>query len=86
MSICRKIAHKKRDAQLGQVIEVLVEDTADADGYVLVGRHPGQAPEVDGCTYLTSSTAQKGDFVKARVTQVSDHDLVAEPVADIIQE
>ena len=40
----------------------------------------GQAPEVDGKTYLVSSDAREGDMVEARVVSRSDHDLLAEPI------
>ena len=37
----------------GREIEVLVEGPSDESEYVLMGRHEGQAPEIDGQVYLT---------------------------------
>ncbi len=74
----RRIARDRNEALLGKTIEVLVEGKADDAGYVLVGRHAGQAPEVDGVTYLTSSSASLGDIVTAKVIEVGAFDIVAE--------
>jgi ribosomal protein S12 methylthiotransferase len=78
MALQRRIGRERNAALLGKTIQVLVEGAADDAGYVLVGRHAGQAPEVDGVTYLTSSSASSGDIVTAKVTKVGDFDIVAE--------
>ena len=65
---------------IGKIVRVLVEGSADDLGYVLEGRHRGQAPEVDGKTYLVSSDARVGEIMDARVVSNSDHDLLAEPI------
>ena len=78
LAVQRRISRARQRALLGGELTVLVEGPADDRGLVLVGRHAGQAPEIDGVTYLTNSDAQVGDFVRARVVKVSDHDLVAE--------
>ncbi len=80
MKVQRVIARENNLGMVGKFVRVLVEDSADEAGYVLVGRHRGQAPEVDGKTYLVSSDARVGDIVDARVVSHSDHDLVAEPI------
>lgn len=80
MGAQRAIARRLNRAMIGAEIEVLVEGADDDRGYVLRGRHRGQAPEVDGVTYLVSSEVKKGEIVKARVIDSSDHDLVAEPI------
>jgi len=80
MAAQRKIARRLNRALVGTEIEVLVEAPDDDRGFVLRGRHRGQAPEVDGVTYLVSCEARRGDIVRARVIDSSDHDLVAEPL------
>jgi ribosomal protein S12 methylthiotransferase len=65
----------------GRELEVLVEGKSDESEYVLMGRHEGQAPEIDGQVYLTltgDSTPSPGDFVRARVTHSAEYDLAAE--------
>ncbi len=44
----------------------------------MMGRHAGQAPEIDGCVYLSGGSALPGEFRRVRVTQASDYDLVGE--------
>ncbi len=80
MKVQRVIARENSLRMIGKIVRVLVEDSADEIGYVLEGRHQGQAPEVDGKTYLVSSDARVGDMVDARVVSHRDHDLVAEPI------
>jgi ribosomal protein S12 methylthiotransferase len=79
MALGRRHSEQRNRSLRGSEIEVLVEGGADRDGYVRVGRHRGQAPEVDGVTYLVSSRAQIGDMVRARVVKTGAHDLVAKP-------
>ena len=44
----------------------------------MVGRHAGQAPDVDGVVYLSHGPVQPGTFCTARVASVMDYDLLAE--------
>jgi len=80
MAIQRRISRARNRRLRGRVIRVLVEGSADEAGYVLRGRHAGQAPEVDGSTFLVSCGAVPGDLVEARVVRSGDYDLVAEPL------
>ena len=73
-------AELRADAQaelVGEEIDVLVDGFAEESELLLQGRHEGQAPEIDGRVVLTDGTAQRGDFVRARITQAGPHDLVA---------
>ena len=76
----RRIGRETLRLLNGETIEVLVEDWADDRGYVLAGRHAGQAPDIDGVTYLVSSTAKPGDMVRARIVKTGDYDLVAKEI------
>lgn len=68
---------------LGTRVEVLVDAVGDIDGPAgvrAVGRTGGQAPEVDGVTYLERSLppgTARGDRVPALVTGALGYDLVA---------
>jgi ribosomal protein S12 methylthiotransferase len=50
-----------------------------------MGRHEGQAPEIDGQVYLSlppdGAPPAAGTFVTARVTHSAEYDLAAELVA-----
>ena len=65
-------------AMIGEEVEVLVEKTL-ARGRA-VGRHRGQAPEVDGNVNLSGYTGSEGGFCRARITGAREWDLFAKPV------
>src|SRR5262249_40678685 len=78
MALQRRIAHRKNQALVGRDLEVLVEGVSDEHEYVLMARHAGQAPEIDGQIYLSGGTARPGEIRRVRITQASDYDLVGE--------
>jgi len=82
MSLQKKIAHKKNAALIGRELEVLVEGTSDEHEYVLMGRHRGQAPDIDGQVYLSGGEARAGQIRRVRITQAADYDLVGELFED----
>ena len=62
----------------GEEVEVLVEETGGRSR--AVGRHRGQAPEVDGNVLLSGYRGLPGRFCRARVTGAREWDLIAKPV------
>ncbi|HEY0710791.1 MAG TPA: 30S ribosomal protein S12 methylthiotransferase RimO [Polyangia bacterium] len=83
LRIQRQISKKKMKAMRGREIEVLVEGPSDESEYVLVGRHEGQAPEIDGQVFLTlgpDDAPPVGTIVRARVTGSAEYDLAAEVI------
>jgi ribosomal protein S12 methylthiotransferase len=82
LRIQREISKRKMKAMRGQELDVLVEGASDESEYVLMGRHEGQAPEIDGQVYLTieDHEARPGTFVRARVTNSAEYDLAAEVI------
>jgi ribosomal protein S12 methylthiotransferase len=86
MAMGRRIARQKNKSLIGQTLEVLVEGSSDEHEHVLMGRHRGQAPEIDGQVYLTGTEhlerlPRPGELVQVRVTQASDYDLAGEVLA-----
>jgi ribosomal protein S12 methylthiotransferase len=65
-------------AMIGEKVEVLVEKSRGRGR--AVGRHRGQAPEVDGTVHLTGYAGPAGSFCRARVTGAREWDLFAKPV------
>lgn len=77
----RAISRAHNEAMIDREVEVLVERPSAESELVFVGRIAQQAPEIDGITYLGASDAVRlGAIVRARVTQATDYDLVAEPL------
>ena len=85
LRIQRQVSKKKLRALHGRLLRVLVEGASDESEYLSMGRHEGQAPEIDGQVYLSlppdAPTPTPGTFVDARVTHSAEYDLAAELVA-----
>ena len=83
MAIARRISRRHGQDLVGRELEVLVEGGSDEHEHVLVGRHRGQAPEIDGQIFLSGTEhlarlPRPGEMVKVVVSQASDYDLVGE--------
>lgn len=65
-------------SMVGETVEVLVEATLGRGR--AVGRHRGQAPEVDGNVTLSGYAGPPGRFCRARVTGAREWDLFAKPI------
>jgi ribosomal protein S12 methylthiotransferase len=78
----RAVSAERLGRLVGQEVEVLVDEGAEAgDPGQLIGRTAFQADDVDGCTYLrTGAPIGPGEFVRTKVVETLDYDLVAEPV------
>jgi ribosomal protein S12 methylthiotransferase len=83
LRIQRDISKKKLRAMKGREIEVLVEGPSDESEYLLMGRHEGQAPEIDGQVYLSFADGSgdappaAGTLLRAKVTHSAEYDLAA---------
>jgi ribosomal protein S12 methylthiotransferase len=78
MALQRRIAHAKNAALVGRELEVLVDGASDEHEYVMMARHAGQAPDIDGQVYLSGGEARAGEIRRVEITQASDYDLVGE--------
>jgi ribosomal protein S12 methylthiotransferase len=74
MAVQARVAARRAAAQVGRVVEVLVED---ARRHGLTGRTRTQAPEIDGLITLEGRAAP-GDLVTARVTGADTYDFRGE--------
>jgi ribosomal protein S12 methylthiotransferase len=78
MSIQRDISLRKNKDLIGETLEVLVEGASEESDLVMIGRHRGQAPDIDGCVYLSGGLVLPGQLRKARIVESTDYDLLAE--------
>jgi ribosomal protein S12 methylthiotransferase len=64
----------------------LVEGPSEDSELVMVGRHAGQAPDIDGVVYLsggpTGIEARPGELRSVRIESASDYDLLGELTSD----
>jgi ribosomal protein S12 methylthiotransferase len=83
LELQRAISGERLQRLVGREADVLVDGPAHPDDPgIAVGRTVWQADDVDGCTHLAGPTAQApGAFVRARIVEALDYDLIAEPVA-----
>jgi ribosomal protein S12 methylthiotransferase len=81
MKLQRGISKRKNRALVGRTLDVLVEGPSEESELVFVGRHAGQAPEIDGVVYLSGGEVRPGEMRSVKITRATDYDLLGE-VAD----
>ena len=79
MAIQQKTSNEKLQEKIGKEFEVLVEDKT-FDGKYLIGRTKQDVPDIDGLIYIKNETTEQliDKFVKAKVIEVKDYDLIGE--------
>jgi len=80
MAIQKRINREQNKKLVGQRIQVLVTGTPEETKDLLVGRHEGQAPDIDGQVYINDGLAYPGEIVTVEVTEAHDYDLVGRVV------
>ena len=76
MALQQEISRENLEKQIGKEVEILVEGKS-FDGRTYVGRTYMDVPDIDGIAYLnTDKNLQSGDFVKAKIIDVSNYDLI----------
>ncbi len=71
-----EVTNQKMRAWIGREIKVLVEGFHHETDLLLKGRHYGQAPGVDNIVLINEGTANVGQFVNVKITDVAGIDLV----------
>ncbi len=64
----------------GRIQPVLVEGVCPETDLLLQGRTRYQAPDIDGCVYITDGWANAGEIVNVRISETKVYDLVGEIV------
>lgn len=76
MAVQRKISREANKKLVGSRLQVLVEGASEESDLVMVGRHGGQSPDIDGVVYLSGGEVRPGTIVEVTVTQSTDYDLL----------
>lgn len=80
MLIQRDISLKKNMDKIGKIYDILIEEKVENEN-VYIGRTQFDAPEVDGVVYLnTGKKISIGEFVRAKITDALEYDLIGEVV------
>ncbi len=80
MEIQQNISREKHKAFIGKTLEVVVEGHSEETELLLQGRMSQQAPEIDGVVLINDGQAKIGQFVKVRITDSMEYDLIGEIV------
>ena len=80
MEIQQNISREKHKAFIGKTLEVVVEGHSEETELLLQGRMSQQAPEIDGVVLINDGQAAIGQFVKVRITDSMEYDLIGEIV------
>jgi ribosomal protein S12 methylthiotransferase len=83
MELLREKSRERKATYVGRRLEVLVDGPSEETDLLLAGRHRGQAPEIDGTTYINDGEARAGDLVEVEITESFDYDLVGHIVRKI---
>ncbi|MBK8013832.1 MAG: 30S ribosomal protein S12 methylthiotransferase RimO [Deltaproteobacteria bacterium] len=76
MTSLAKKSRARMESYVGRRLAVLVDGVSDETDLLLTGRHKGQAPEIDGTTYINDGEARTGDIVEVEITEAFDYDIV----------
>ena len=78
MELQQVIAFAHSEEMVGRILDVMIEGKV-ADEPAYVGRTYMDAPNVDGLIFVdTGEALMSGDFVRVRVTQAAEYDLIGE--------
>ncbi|MCF8053302.1 MAG: 30S ribosomal protein S12 methylthiotransferase RimO [Desulfobacterales bacterium] len=77
MAMQAEISRDHNLKHIGLSLPVLVEERIDEQ--LFAGRTATQAPEVDGATYVRSLSLSPGSFVRTRIVEADEYDLIGVP-------
>ncbi|MGA7801463.1 MAG: 30S ribosomal protein S12 methylthiotransferase RimO [Gammaproteobacteria bacterium] len=77
MAVQADISAMRLERRIGQTLTVLVDELHE-DG--AIARSAADAPEIDGCVYVSGDNLAVGEFARVQVTDADEHDLFAAPV------
>jgi len=80
LAVQAEISAEIQKRYIGRMEPVLIEGYSSETDLLLEGRSRFQAPDVDGCVYITEGVASPGDIVLVNITEAHVYDLVGEIV------
>jgi ribosomal protein S12 methylthiotransferase len=79
MSVQQKISKNIQSRYIGQTLKILIDEKQKGEKDIYLGRSEYDAPEVDGVVYVHSQKKLvPGGFVRAKITDAYEYDLVGE--------
>ena len=80
MDIQSHISLAKNQEYVGKTLPVLIEGISRESELLLEGRTTFQAPEIDGCVYITDGQCQAGKISLVTINEAHTYDLVGEVI------
>ena len=80
MLVQQEIAFEKNQAKIGKTLTVLIDAKSKESNGNFLGRSQAEAPEVDGVILVKGNSVRIGEFVKVKIVDYCDYDLVAEVI------
>ena len=77
MSLQQGISSEIHANMIGREMDLVIEGVSEETDLLLQARSYGQAPKIDGLTYINEGWAEPGSFVRAEIVDAGDYDLVA---------
>jgi ribosomal protein S12 methylthiotransferase len=78
MKLQQKISSDINKSYMGKTVDVLIDEPVDDGNSKFIGRTEGDAPEVDGCVYVSGKDLKVGEFYRVKITDTLEYDLVGE--------
>ncbi|MEA2088125.1 MAG: 30S ribosomal protein S12 methylthiotransferase RimO [Candidatus Caldatribacteriota bacterium] len=74
----QSISKEINSSYVGEEMEVLIDEIQSGKPKIAIGRTKGDAPEIDGKIIIKGNKAQVGKFIKVKVIEALEYDLVGE--------
>jgi ribosomal protein S12 methylthiotransferase len=74
----QSISNEINSSYMGKEIEVLIDEIQSGKPKIAIGRTKADAPEIDAKVVIKTDRAQVGKFIKVKVTDAFEYDLVGE--------
>ncbi|MBF8983034.1 30S ribosomal protein S12 methylthiotransferase RimO [Lutibacter sp. B2] len=81
MIMQKDISFEKNKQKTGKIYDILIEE--ELEDFVYIGRTTYDSPEIDGVVYVhTSKKIGIGEFVKVKITDILEYDLIGEMLGE----
>ena len=74
----QSISKEINSSYIGKEVKVLIDEIQSGEPKIAIGRTKEDAPEIDGKVVIRGDKIQVGKFIKVKVTEASEYDLVGE--------
>ena len=81
MKIQASISAEINRSRIGTISDVLIEGRSEDKSFPFVGRTMGQAPDIDGVTFVRTRKALAGEMLSCRIVSTGVYDLFAKRIS-----